>query len=150
MNILEAINQKSFKSSYEKAMVNLLYTQNWFRDRHSAFFKPYGIRMQHYNILRILKGKYPKPSSPGEIKEVMLDKAPDLTRLLDKMVDMGLVDRHLCPDNRRKMDVFITTEGIDLLEKVSKEQNRMYQEDMNNLSEDEAEHLSNLLDKFRG
>jgi DNA-binding MarR family transcriptional regulator len=106
--------------------------------------------MQHYNILRILKGKYPKPSSPGEIKEVMLDKAPDLTRLLDKMVDMGLVDRHLCPDNRRKMDVFITTKGIDLLEKVSKEQNRMYQEDMNNLSEDEAEHLSNLLDKFRG
>ena len=111
MNILEAINQKSFDSSYEKAVVNLLYTHNWVRDRQQEVFKPYGLKMQHYNVLRILKGRYPEAYSPGEIKEVMLDKAPDLTRLIDKMVDMGLVDRHLCPDNRRKMNVFITDKG---------------------------------------
>ena len=150
MNILEAINQKSFKTNYEKVLVNLLYTQNWFRDKHQNFFKEYGIRMQHYNILRILKGKFPEASSPGEIKEVMLDKAPDLTRLLDKLVDMDLVDRQLCPENRRKMDILITPKGIELLEAINREQDKMRKEDMNNITEEEAEQLSNLLDKFRG
>lgn len=150
MNILEAINQKSFKTSYEKAMVNMLYTQNWFRDKHQNFFKPYGIRMQHYNILRIVKGRYPAASSPGEIKSVMLDKAPDLTRLLDKLVEMGLVDRQLCSENRRRMDIFLTTDGIKLLENINKELDKMRKDDMKNITEKEAEELSNLLDKFRG
>jgi DNA-binding MarR family transcriptional regulator len=149
MNILEAINQKSFDSSYEKAVVNLLYTHNWIRDRQQEVFKPYGLKMQHYNVLRILKGRYPEAYSPGEIKEVMLDKAPDLTRLIDKMVDMGLIDRHLCPDNRRKMNVLITDKGQTLVNEITQLQATLRERIQNRMSESEAEQLSDLLDMMR-
>ena len=149
MNILEAINQKSFNSSFEKAVVNLVYTHNWYRDKNQGVFKTYGFKMQHYNILRILKGSYPKALSPGEIKEVMLDKAPDLTRLIDKLVEMDLVDRHICPDNRRKMDVLITKKGTQILANLNKNQKNT-ETRPNPLTEAEAEQLSGLLDKLRG
>ena len=148
MNILEAINQKSFNSSFEKAVVNLVYTHNWYRDKYQGVYKTYGFKMQHYNILRILKGSYPKALSPGEIKEVMLDKAPDLTRLIDKLVEMDLVDRHICPDNRRKMDVLITIKGRQILSDLNKNQKKV-QSQPNPLTEAEAEQLSSLLDKLR-
>jgi len=105
--------------------------------------------MQHYNVLRILKGSKPKSISPGEIKEVMLDKSPDLTRLLDKLVQIGLVDRHLCPANRRKMDVIITKKGEALLSKIAVKRQKMQKEERQNITEEEAEQLSDLLDKFR-
>lgn len=149
MNILEAINQKSFDSSFEKAVVNLLYTYNWYRDKNQGVFQSFGLRMQHYNVLRILKGSFPNPLSPGEIKEVMLDKAPDLTRLIDKLVDMDLVDRHICPNNRRKMDVLITKKGEQILHEINDKQKNIETSQGNKLTEEEAEQLSNLLDKFR-
>lgn len=149
MSIEEDIKQRTFKTNLEKAVVNILYTYNWLRDRSQTTYKPYGIKMQHYNVLRILKGKHPEAVSPGEIKEVMLDKAPDLTRLLDKLVDMQLVDRQLCPQNRRRMDVTITTSGLDLLELLTREQEKLNKNIAERLSEQEAGQLSNLLDKIR-
>ena len=148
MDIREAINQKSFNSSFEKAVVNLVYTHNWYRDKNRGVFKAYGFKMQHYNILRILNGSHPKALSPGEIKEVMLDKSPDLTRLIDKLVDMELVDRHICPDNRRKMDVFITKKGTQILAEINEKQENV-QTMQSQLTDAEAEQLSNLLDKLR-
>ena len=149
MSIEQDIKQASFKTNLEKAVVNLLYTYNWLRDNSQDIYKPYGLKMQHYNVLRILKGKYPEVISPGEIKEVMLDKSPDLTRLLDKLVDMNLVERQLCPENRRRMDITITKNGLDLLNLLSKQQDKLTSEIANRLSEDEANHLSQLLDKMR-
>jgi len=149
MNILEAIKQKSFDTSFEKAAVNLFYTHNWYRDKYQGVFKEANIKSQHYNVLRILKGSKPKFISPGEIKEVMLDKSPDLTRLLDKLVERGLAERNLCPENRRKMDVLITAEGEDLLKKIARKQKQLQKEQWQDFSEEEAEQLSNLLDKFR-
>ena len=149
MNILEAIKQKSFDTSFEKAVVNLMYTHNWYRDKYQDIFKDANLKAQHYNVLRILKGSKPKFISPGEIKEVMLDKSPDLTRLLDKLVEKGLVERNLCPENRRKMDVLITKEGESLLKQISKKQQKLQKEQGQHFSEEDAEHLSNLLDKFR-
>jgi len=130
-------------------MVNLLYTHNWYRDKYRNVYKEFNIKMQHYNVLRILKGSKPKSISPGEIKEVMLDKSPDLTRLLDKLVQIGLVDRHLCPANRRKMDVIITKKGEALLSKIAVKRQKMQKEERQNITEEEAEQLSDLLDKFR-
>jgi len=150
VDILKEINQKEFDSGIEKAMVNLLYTSNWFRDYHHQIFSPFGIKPQHYNILRILKGKHPQPISPGEIKEVMLDKAPDLTRLLDKLEDLRYVDRHLCPVNRRKMDILITKSGKKILNEINKKNKKAMDSWTGRLSEKEAEKLSELLDKFRG
>ena len=149
MSIEQDIKQASFKTSLEKAVVNVLYTYNWLRDQSQDVYKPYGIKMQHYNVLRILKGKHPESLSPGEIKEVMLDKAPDLTRLLDKLVGMKLVKRDICPENRRRMDVNITNTGIQILEKLTKDQKKKNIDIANRLSESEAEQLSNLLDKIR-
>lgn len=148
-SILQAINQKSFSSSFEKAVVNLLYTHNWYRDKYQAAFSAFGLKNQHYNVLRILNGSKPNPISPGEIKAVMLDKAPDLTRLLDKLVKLGLVDRHLCPENRRKMDVFITEKGIGVLKEITNKQQMIQRELEVGISPKEAEQLSNLLDKLR-
>jgi len=149
MGIEQDIKQASFKTNLEKAVVNLLYTYNWLRDNTQDIYKPFGLKSQHYNILRILKGKYPKASSPGEIKEVMLDKSPDLTRLLDKLVEMELVVRQLCPENRRKMDVTITSKGLDLLKVLMTRQEKLFNEIAERLSEKKAAELSNLLDKIR-
>ena len=120
MKLEEAIKQDHFTDNYEKAVINILYTANWLRDIQNSFFKEYGLLIQHYNALRIINGRYPKPISPGEIKEVMLDKSNDLTRLLDKLVDKDLIKRELCENNRRKMDIVITAKGRKLIQKLEK------------------------------
>ncbi len=150
MRIQEEIKQSKFKTSHEKAIVNLMYTSNWFRDLQNQNFSPFDIKPQHYNILRIVRGRRPDPISAGEIKEVMLDKSPDLTRLIDKLVAMKLIDRRLCPENRRKMDITITQKGLDLVDEVAKASKGMMKEWKSRLSDEEAETLSDLLDKVRG
>ncbi len=149
MKISKAIKQEKFKSNQNMAIINILYTSNWLKDYYKSVFDPFELKSQHYNVLRILKGRYPNATSPGEIKEVMLDKAPDLTRLIDKLVLMKLVDRNLCSENRRKVDVLINKKGIELLDKIDVKMNvfdEMYKLKLNNK---EAEQLSNLLDKLR-
>jgi DNA-binding MarR family transcriptional regulator len=149
MRISEAIKQQKFKSSQDMALINLLYTSNWLKDHQRTFFDNYDLKAQHYNVLRILKGKYPDVSSPGEIKEVMLDKAPDLTRLIDKLIKMNLVDRKVCENNRRKVDVIITKEGIDYLNTITGEMEKIEAGMKNKLTDQEAVKLSDLLDKLR-
>jgi len=149
MDISSAIKQTTFKSKHEMLLINLLYTSNWLRDQHKGFLDKYRMKSQHYNVLRILKGKHPDPSSPGNIKEVMLDKSPDLTRLIDKLISMNLVYRNECKENRRKIDVYISDDGIKLLEEIAVGMDDFEVEWKKKLSEDEAEKLSNLLDKLR-
>ncbi|HEY8916321.1 MAG TPA: MarR family transcriptional regulator, partial [Chitinophaga sp.] len=91
MRIEEAIKQGKFSNNFHKALVNLIFTSNWLRDANAEIFKKYDILPQHFNALRIIKGRHPKPVSAGEIKEVLLDKASDVTRLLDKLVKQGYV-----------------------------------------------------------
>jgi DNA-binding MarR family transcriptional regulator len=130
-------------------VVNLVYTGNWVRDQQNQTFKKYDILPQHYNLLRILKGRFPKPASPGEIKEVMLDKGTDVTRLVDKLVNKDLVRRGLCEENRRKMDVVITEKGLQLLKELEVPMQSLSDQLKSQLSENEAETLSHLLDKLR-
>lgn len=131
------------------ALINILYTSNWLRDKQKEYFHPYELKAQHFNILRILKGKFPEASCPGDIKDVMLDKSPDLTRLIDKMINMGLVSRNVCQENRRKVDVIITEKGLDIVNNISAKMNTLYDFYAEKLSNEEAEQLSNLLDKIR-
>jgi len=149
LNISASIKQKNFSSPHEMALINILFTSNWLRDKQKEYFNLYELKAQHFNILRILKGKYPEASCPGDIKDVMLDKSPDLTRLIDKMINMGLVSRNVCQENRRKVDVIITDKGLDIVNKISDKMNRMYEHYADKLSNEEAEQLSNLLDKIR-
>lgn len=150
MKIGEVIKQVKFRDSYHKALVNLIYTSNWLRDANGKVFREHDILSQHYNVLRIIKGKHPEPISPGEIKEVMLDKASDVTRLIDKLVAKGLVNRGLCEANRRKMDVTITPAGEELIQTLEKPINKLHNQLKKRISPEEAEQLSTLLDTLRG
>jgi DNA-binding MarR family transcriptional regulator len=150
MKIEQAINQRKFRDEHHKVVVNLLYTGNWLRDALGANLKSLGLLPQHYNALRIIRGKHPEPLSAGSIKEVMLDKASDVTRLLDKLEKLNYIQRRLCPHNRRKMDINITQQGLQLLDELDVPMDSFYKELIQRLSEEDAKLLSDLLDKMRG
>tara|TARA_B100000809_G_scaffold256125_1_gene295640 strand:+ start:1145 stop:1600 length:456 start_codon:yes stop_codon:yes gene_type:complete len=148
MRIEDAIKSK-FESSQQKAYINLIYTSNEINTVLKKFFKQFDVTLQQYNVLRILKGKHPKSVNPGDIKTVMIDKSPDLTRLVDRLLLKGLVLRGTCEENRRKIDIQISDKGLSFLAKtndlVAKNQKRI----TNCLTEVEADQLSSLLDKLR-
>lgn len=150
MKIENVIKQSSFSSSYHKVVVNLIFTGNWIRDEQMKVFKQFDLLPQHYNVLRIIKGHMPHPIAPKDIKEVLIDKAGDLTRLLDKLEKMGLVKRNLCPSNRRQMDISMTDKGLKILEQLQGPLQIFTDMIQNNLSKDQAENLSDLLDQLRG
>lgn len=149
MEIEKEIKQSKFENLLQKAIINLFFTSNFIRDRILCILKDYDIQQQHYNVLRIINGQYPNPVSPGYIKEVMIDKGVDLTRLLDKLEKKGLIKRQLCLKNRRKIDINLTKEGIDLLNELKPKFNNLYDEISKKINDEEAELLSNLLDKLR-
>jgi DNA-binding MarR family transcriptional regulator len=92
MNIEEEIRQYKFKSSQQKALLNLIFTFNWVHQKQQDFFKPFGITAQQFSILRILKGQHPKSISGTEIKSRMLDKNSDVSRLLDRLAVKKLIE----------------------------------------------------------
>ena len=149
MKIEKAIKQSKFESSQQKAVINIMYTANWLRDQQSELFKKHDILPQHYNVLRIIKGKHPEAVSPGDIKEVMLDKGNDVTRLVDKLVKNELVKRDLCENNRRKIDIHITEKGLKFLKELNEPMKKQTSAIKKCLSNKEAEQLSVLLDKLR-
>ncbi|WP_109832559.1 MarR family winged helix-turn-helix transcriptional regulator [Reichenbachiella versicolor] len=148
MGLAEDIKSSSFESYRAKALVNILYTSNYFRDVFKSHLKKFNLQHQHYNVLRIINGKYPEPISPGQIKEVMLDKGPDVTRLVDKLVKLGLVDRCLSESNRRMVEIKMTEKGREFALKLIEDGKAITDKSMG-LSEEEAQQLSDLLDKAR-
>ena len=149
MKLEDEIKQSKFESNYQKAIINIIYTANWVRDQQMEVFKAFDVLPQHYNVLRIIKGKHPNPCSPGEIKEVMLDKGNDVTRLVDKLVKKGLVKRILCESNRRKVDITLTEKGSTFLKELNDPMKKQLSVMKKNISEKEAAFLSNILDKLR-
>jgi DNA-binding MarR family transcriptional regulator len=149
VKIEQAIQQASFDNSLHKAVINLVYTSNWMRDKQNQLFKPYGILPQHFNVMKILKGKHPELVSPSYIKEVMLDKAPDLTRLVDKLVQKGWASRKQCEQNRRMVEIGLTEKGVKVLEVLNEQVKANATSLQNRLTETEAEQISDLLDKLR-
>ncbi|WP_425075542.1 MarR family winged helix-turn-helix transcriptional regulator [Psychroserpens sp. S379A] len=143
-DIAKDINSK-FENNKVKALLNIIYTANWINSHQNTFFKPFGISPQQFNILRILRGAG-EAIKVQTIKERMLERAPNATRLMDKLCNKQLIERLACPTDRRVVHIQITKKGLDLLEDISKE----FKEDLlENLTENEAEQLSNLLDKIR-
>ena len=141
--------KSKFSSPQQKAHINIIYTHNWLTNKSSTIFKEYGITMQQYNVLRILKGSHPETKTPTDVKAVMLDKNPDLTRLIDRLVKKNLVNREDSKINRRQVNLSITEEGIKHINQISPKidlENNL----INQLSDQEAETLSHLLDKLRG
>jgi DNA-binding MarR family transcriptional regulator len=149
MKIEEAIQQQHFISEYQKAHLNILYTGSWLSQRTAAILKPYDLTTQQFNILRILRGRHPEPATVKLLTERMLDKMSNASRLVDKLLKKKLVERTICTDDRRRVDVFITDAGLDLLEKASVELEADMHADNYNLGLEEAVELNRLLDKLR-
>jgi len=149
MSIEQDIQQKSFKDPYQKMVVNLMYTHSWLTAHHSQSLKPFGLTAPQFNVLRILRGQYPQPATVNLIIERMLDKMSNASRLVDKLVAKKLVERHVCPRDRRAVDVCITQKGLDLLAKIDVKMEEL-QNRYKTLTEQEANQLSDLLDKLRG
>ena len=148
MTIEETIQQiRPFRNAYQKVIVNLIYTQNWVTSQLQKHLKPYGITMKQYNVLRILKGAG-KPITTSTIRERLLDKMSDASRMVDRLHQRGLVVRATCPTDKRLVDVSLSGEGEKLLAVMSKFDNQM-DGIVSQLTESEAEQLSQLLDKLR-
>jgi DNA-binding MarR family transcriptional regulator len=149
MRIEDEIKQQHFKSEYQKAFLNVKVTASWLSGLVSTTLKPYGLSQEQYNVLRILRGQHPKPSTLGLISERMVDKMSNATRLVEKLRKSGLATREVCPTNRRKVDILITDKGLELLKSLDPIVNGLTKESMY-LSEEELRTLNALLDKMRG
>ena len=149
MQLEAEIKQKNFLDVYEKTLVNIIYTASWVNHLSTAFLKPYQVTPQQYNILRILRGQHPKPASVNLLIERMLDKMSNASRLVDKLLAKGFVERNTCESDHRKVDVMISKSGLRLLEKLDKDMDVVFAK-LRKLSQAEATELNNLLDKLRG
>ena len=143
------IHQANFTSSRQKAMINILYTYGWVLEKIKSFLSKEDITHQQYNILRILRGASPKPLSTLQIRERMLDKMSDTSRIVDRLVAKNLVMKSTCAADKRLVDVVITDKGQSLLSRIDSETDYVSMI-MGNLSENDAEMLSSLLDRLRG
>ena len=143
-NISKDIHSK-FANNRVKALLNILYTANWISGFQNEFFKPYGISPQQYNILRILKGAN-EPLNVQIIKDRIIERSPNATRLMDKLCAKQFIERLPCKHDRRVVKIAITEKGKELLASIPENLNKDLTK---NLDEEEAEQLSNLLDKMR-
>jgi len=143
-DLSKEINSK-FSNNKIKALLNVLYTANWISGFQNEFFKTYGISPQQYNILRILKGAG-EPINVQIIKDRMIERSPNATRLMDKLCAKNYIERLPCDHDRRVVKIAITKEGNALLNAIPDNFNNDL---LKNLTDAEAEQLSNLLDKMR-
>ena len=148
MGIAEEIKQTKFKSEYSKAIINIIYTNSWLHQKHLEVFKKHGLTTPQFNILRILRGQYPNPSTVNLLIDRMLDKSSNASRIVDRLEQKGLVVRKQCANDRRAVDVFISDTGMKLLSELDVEMSKL-EEHTNNLSEEESSTLNFLLDKLR-
>ena len=148
MGIAEEIKQSKFISERQKGLLNLIYTYNSLINEMNAYFKKHDITRQQYNVLRILRGQHPKPASVNLLKERMLDKMSDTSRIVKRLEKKKLVSRQESDTDRRAVEITISKAGLKLLEDTDNTVNG-FEHLLDNLSDKEAEQLNSLLDKIR-
>lgn len=149
MGIEKDIHQTHFTGEGQKSLINIIYTYHWLTDHIRKFLAEEDITLQQFNILRILRGSDPKPLSTLTIRDRMLDKMSDTSRIVDRLVLKGYVEKRVCSSDKRLVDVNITKDGKKLLQKIDAKDASMTAI-MSRLKDDELKKLSNLLDKLRG
>lgn len=142
------IRQEKFHNDHQKAVINILYTGSWLYNINAGFLKKFAITPEQFNVLRILRGSFPKPMMLVEITMRMIDKSSNCTRLVEKLRQKGLVKRQTCEDNRRQVDISITDKGQQLLKKIDTSQ-LVWMEPMEKISKADAKELNRILDKLR-
>lgn len=146
MKIDDAIQSK-FSSPQQKAVINIRYTSNFLGNIQTHFMSKFDLSMPQFNILRILRGAK-GDINVNTVKDRMIEKSPNTTRLMDKLIDKGLIQRSRCKEDRRVVYVRITENGLKLLQEID-ENKDVVSLTMANLTDDEANALSDLLDKVR-
>lgn len=139
----ERIKQQKFNSVAQEAFLSIFMTSTVLRDQFLNSIKGSGITMAQYNILHILKGAYPEGYPRYAISERMIERAPDITRLIDRLIKRGLVERKQCQEDRRRSMAFITAEGLKLLEELDQRVNSFLREFEENTG---AETLRQIVD----
>jgi DNA-binding MarR family transcriptional regulator len=147
MALENEINQLKFRNEHQKSAINLIYTYNWITEKINKVFDEWDITSQQFNILRILRGAG-QPLSTLQIRQRMLDRMSDTSRIVDRLLKKGLVKKTVCKMDRRLVDVIITEKGKKLLEKIDQYSDQM-DSIMMNLTEEDAKTLNELLDKIR-
>ncbi|MDA3860705.1 MAG: MarR family transcriptional regulator [Melioribacteraceae bacterium] len=149
MLLEEEIKQSKFKSEFQKLAVNIFFTHGWLISKHAKTLKKFGITTSQYNILRILRGQHPNTAPISLLKERMLDKMSDASRLVERLRTKGLLSRKICIEDRRRVNVLISKKGLDLLAKLD-EYDKESESYLSKISKSEAKELNTLLDKMRG
>jgi len=147
--MLKETKSPRYESTFHEAIVNVSFTNNWLNDKIKQTVGPYDVTTQQFNVLRILRGQYPKPSTINLIKSRMLDKMCDASRIVDRLVQKDLIVKKINAVDKRAVDILINDKGKALLQKMDDEVNLSSILD-SNLNEDEAEQLTKLLYKARG
>lgn len=149
MTIEQEVKQTRFASEQQKAAINILFTGGWLHNINAGYLKKFGITPEQFNVLRILRGSHPQKMMLIEITSRMIDKNSNCTRLVEKLRQKGLVDRAICENNRRQVDISITEKGLALLKKLDAE-NSIWNDALKGITKAEAQELNRILDKLRG
>jgi MarR family transcriptional regulator, 2-MHQ and catechol-resistance regulon repressor len=148
LGIENEIKQTQWKSEFQKLTLNVMLTNNWLAEKVIEILKLYNITLKQFNVLRILRGQQPEPITIHEIRNRMIDKMSDVSRIVDRLLIKGLVIRELCKENRRAVDVYISENGLKLLEELDSIEDSMEQI-LGDISEQEAKTVNEILDKMR-
>ena len=149
MRLEDELKMVEFESPTQRAMLNLIFTNYWIGDRMDKAIKPFDISAQQFNVLRILRGQKGKSLNLMDIQSRMIQKTSNVTRLVEKLRLKGFVERVPCEDNRRKVEISITALGLQTLESLEPIFQGEHKEIFANLTDEESQQLSNLLDKLR-
>ena len=147
MGIEKDIQQTNFRNEFQKMGINIIYTANWLNEKMGQILSTEDITQQQYNILRILRGS-DAPLSTLKIRERMLDKMSDTSRIVDRLIVKDLVEKFACVKDKRLVDITVTKKGLQLLEKLDA-LNEQIDSILKGVSEKEAQAMNQILDKLR-
>lgn len=146
---IEEEMKTKFANEKHRMLANIVFTGSWVRNGFAEFIKPYGISPQQFNILRILRGTSDWLSM-REIRNRMVEKSPNATRLCDKLVEKKLLERLRSEEDRRVVHLRILEKGLQLLKRIDDEDDGSHTAFIDNVTAEEAEIISGILDKLRG
>ncbi len=149
MSLEQDIKQEQFSNEFHKMAINIMFTSSWLHSGNTTRLKPYDITPEQYNVLRILRGSHPQKMMLSEITSRMIDKSSNCTRLVEKLRIKGFVSRDICKDNRRQVDIGITSKGLQILTKIDLSANAWLRS-LKQVTVAEAKELNRVLDKLRG
>ena len=148
MNVEEIIKTTKKIPIETRTIIHLSLVSNKVSEMMTCSLKPFGVSIQQFNVLRILRGQGDKPANLSTINDRMVTKMSNTTRLVDKLLSKGYVERQICPENRRKVEIKITKEGLKVLNDIDGIKVETEKKILSSFSPDELKKLNELLDKF--